>query len=45
MEFNTLAKYSPVNSEKYAAVLSVVIKEYGNRFQDCKKIINFFVYL
>lgn len=37
MEFNTLAKNSPVNSEKYTGVLSVLIKECANRFQDCKK--------
>jgi len=26
--FDTLAKHSPVNSEKYAAVLSILIKEF-----------------
>ena len=37
MHLNTLAEHSPVNSKKYAAVLSVLIKEFENRFQDCKK--------
>ena len=35
--FDTLARHAPVNSKKYAAVLSVLIKEFENRFQDCKK--------
>ena len=33
--FDTLAKHSPVNSEKGAAMLSVLIKEFENRSQDC----------
>ena len=37
MHFDVLAKHSPVNSEKYAAVLSVLIKEFENRFQDLQK--------
>ena len=32
MHFDVLAKHSPVNSEKYAALLSVLIKEFENRF-------------
>ena len=35
--FDMLAKDSTVNSEKYAAMLSVLIKEFENRFQDCQK--------
>lgn len=34
MDFDTLAKRSPVNTEKYAAVFSVLIKEFENWFQD-----------
>jgi len=34
MDFNTLAEHSPVNREKRAAVLSVVIQEFENKFQD-----------
>ena len=37
MHFDTLAKHSPVNSKKYEAMFSVLIKEFKNRFQDCKK--------
>lgn len=32
--FDTFAKYSPVNSEKYAVMLAIVIKEFETRFQD-----------
>ena len=42
MHFDVLAKHSPVNSEKYAAVLSVLIKEFENRFQDLQKNHHFF---
>ena len=35
MYCDTLAKHSRVNSEKYAAMLCVLIKEFENRFQDC----------
>jgi len=35
MHFDTLAKHSPVNCEKYAAVLAVLIKELENKFQGC----------
>ena len=48
MPFDTLAEHSPVNSEKHAAMLCILIKEFENRFQDCKKKtknINFLVYL
>ena len=34
--FDTLTKYSPMNSEKYT-LLSILIKEFENRFQDCRK--------
>jgi len=37
MHFDTLAKHSPVNSEKYASLLSVLIKEIENKFQDWLK--------
>ena len=42
---DTLAKHSPVSSKNYAAVLSVLVKESENRFQDCQNIIIFLVYL
>lgn len=34
MVFDTLAKHSPVGSKKHAAVPSVLIEEFENRFQD-----------
>lgn len=34
MDFDTLAEHSPVNTEKYAAVFSVLIKEFENWFQN-----------
>jgi len=34
IHFDTLAKHSPVNSRKYAAMLSILIKQFENRFQD-----------
>lgn len=37
MHFDKLAKHSAVNREKYVAVLPTLIKEFENRFQDCKK--------
>ena len=37
MHFDTLAKHNTVNSKRYAAMLSIVIKESEIRFQDCKK--------
>ena len=42
MHFNMLSKHSPVNSEKYAALLFDLIQE--NKFQDFK-IINILLYL
>lgn len=32
VQFDTLIRHSPVKSDKYAAVLSVVIKEFENKF-------------
>lgn len=40
MHFDTLAKHNTVNSKRYAAMLSIVIKESEIRFQDCKKNIS-----
>lgn len=37
MHFDTLPKHSPVYREKYAAVLSVLIRGFENRFQGCQK--------
>ena len=37
MDFDVLAKHSPVNRKKYAAVLFIVMKEFKNGFQDCLK--------
>lgn len=37
MHFDTLVKHSPMNSKKYAPVLSVLIKEFENGFQECQK--------
>jgi len=37
MHFDTLPKHRPVNNEKYAALLSVLVWEFENRFQDWKK--------
>ena len=34
MHFDTLAKHSPVNSEKYSALLCDFIQEFENIFQD-----------
>lgn len=36
MQFHTLAKDSALNSEEYAAAFSILIKEFKNRFEDCK---------
>lgn len=38
---DTLANHSSLSSRKYAAVLSVVIIEFENKFQDSKKVIIF----
>lgn len=37
MHFDTQPKHSPVYREKYAAVLSVLIRGFENRFQGCQK--------
>lgn len=37
MYFDALAKCSPVNRDKHAALLSVLIKEFKNRFEDFQK--------
>ena len=42
MHFDVLAKHRPVNSKKYAALLSILIKGFENRFQDLWKVINIF---
>lgn len=36
MHFDTLAKFSPANSKKYAATFCIMINEFENRFQDCQ---------
>lgn len=45
MHFDALAECSPVNGEKYAAVLPIVIKKFENRFQDCWESHQFLIYL
>lgn len=45
MELDTLAKHCLVKSKKYAAVLSVLVKEIEKVFKIAKKIIKFLVYL
>lgn len=35
VHFHTLSEKSPENSEKYAVVLSFLIKGFENRFQEC----------
>jgi len=35
MDFDSLAEHSPVNSEEYAAVLSILIKVFESKFQNC----------
>lgn len=42
MHFDTLAKDNHMNSEKYSALLSILIKEFDNKFQDCWKNLFFF---
>lgn len=37
MHFGTLAEHTPVNSEKYAAMLSIMMKVFGSRFQDYQR--------
>ena len=43
MHFDTLAKHSPVNSEKYADSLFDLIQEFKNRFQDFRENNQYFV--
>lgn len=45
IHLDTLAKYSPVNSEKYMASLSILINEFENRLQDFQNSNYYFVYL
>ena len=45
MHFDTPAGHSSANSEKYSAVLSIVIKEFESKFQDRWKIHLFFWYI
>lgn len=40
MHFDTLAKHSALINKEYAVMLSILIKEFENRFQDGKKIMN-----
>lgn len=40
--FDTLAEHSPVKNEKYADSLSMLIKEFKNRFQDFQRSLKFF---
>lgn len=37
MHLVMLAKHSPENHGKYAAMLFILIKEFENKFQDCRK--------
>ena len=41
---DTLAKCSPVNSKKYAAMLSVAIMEFKKKFKGCKNYLFFFFF-
>lgn len=42
MHFDVLAKHRPVNSKKYATLLSGLIKEFGNRKTCSQKNHHFF---
>ena len=42
MHFDILTKRSPVNSKKYAVIISVLIKEFDSRFQNCQNNYQFF---
>lgn len=35
MHFDRLAEHNHANSGKYAALLSILIKEFDNKFQGC----------
>ena len=37
MHFDTLAKHKTLNSKEYTDMLSVLIKDFENRFHDCQK--------
>ena len=39
MNFHTLAESSALNSKEYADMLSILIKEFENKFQECQKTI------
>ena len=39
--FDILAKHNPVNSEKFAPMLSALIKEFENRFECCQNNLQF----
>jgi len=41
MDCDIVTECSPVSNEKYAALLSVLMKEFENRLQDCQEIIFF----
>ena len=36
MHFDTLVEHGALNCEEYAAVLSILVMKFENRFQDCK---------
>ena len=42
MYFDTLPKHTPVSHKKHTALLSILIKEFESRFQDCQKNHHFF---
>lgn len=44
MQLDTLAKHSPVNSEKYTAVLTILLKGFESSSKTAKKL-SFFWYL
>lgn len=37
MHFDTLPKHCALNSKEYTGMLSILIKAFENRFQDCQK--------
>ena len=45
MDCDILSKHRPVNSKKYAAVLSIVIQAFENKSQDCQKKSSVFWYV
>lgn len=40
-----MVKHSTVNSKIYAALLSILIKEFEDRFRDYQNIIYFYLYI